>query len=59
MSIFLFLLFTGKKEKNYFDTIAINDVKLAKAVPGEWRYSREEKFQTFEDFQKRKIKYPQ
>ncbi|MEY8761356.1 archaemetzincin [Chryseobacterium tongliaoense] len=54
LSISLFLLSCEKKEKNYFETIAVNDVKLTKAVPGEWRYSREEKFQTFEDFQKMK-----
>ena len=46
-----------KKEKTYSETIAINDVKLPKAKPGDWRYSRDEEFQTFEDFQKlKKIK---
>jgi archaemetzincin len=47
------LLFScAKKYKTYIETIAVNDVKLPKARPGDWRYSRDEKFQTFEDFQK-------
>ncbi|MFZ4931280.1 Zn-dependent protease [Chryseobacterium sp. Mn2064] len=45
-----------KKEKTYFETIAIDDIPLPKPKPGAWRYHHEEKFQTFEDFQKgRKI----
>ncbi|MGH1520082.1 Zn-dependent protease [Chryseobacterium sp. JK1] len=45
-----------KKEKTYFETIAIDDIPLPKPKPGSWRYHHEEKFQTFEDFQKgRKI----
>lgn len=54
-----FLLFFSchKKEKTYIETIALNDVQLPKAKPGDWRYSRDEKFQTFDDFQKlKKIK---
>ncbi|MCS3532600.1 archaemetzincin [Chryseobacterium sp. JUb7] len=40
----------------YFDKISFNDVKLSRPQPGEWRYNRDEKFQTFADFQKtRKI----
>lgn len=41
-----------KKEKSYIETIALNDVQLPKAKPGNWRYSHDEPFQTFEDFQK-------
>lgn len=41
-----------KKEKTYIETVALNDVQLTKAKPGDWRYSRDEPFQTFEDFQK-------
>lgn len=53
----LFLFSCQKKEKTYVETIALNDVQLPKAKPGDWRYSRDEKFQTFEDFQKlKKIK---
>jgi archaemetzincin len=53
----LLFLSCQKKEKTYFETIALNDVKLQKPRPGEWRYSRDEKFQTFTDFQKlKKIK---
>lgn len=54
----IFILFScQKKEKTYFETIAINDVQLKKPRYGEWRYNRNEHFQTFEDFQKlKKIK---
>ncbi|WP_347216307.1 archaemetzincin [Chryseobacterium sp.] len=53
--IFLFFFSCQKKDKNYFETIAINDVKLS-ATPksGSWRYNHDEKFQQFEDFQKSK-----
>ncbi|KFF17040.1 archaemetzincin [Chryseobacterium sp. JM1] len=56
--ITLLLFFScHKKEKTYIETIAVNDVQLPKAKPGDWRYSRDEKFQTFDDFQKlKKIK---
>ncbi|SFN85090.1 archaemetzincin [Chryseobacterium oleae] len=56
--ITLLLFFScHKKEKTYIETIALNDVQLPKAKPGDWRYSRDEKFQTFDDFQKlKKIK---
>jgi archaemetzincin len=47
----LILFSCTKKGKNYVETISVNDVKLPKAKPGDWRYSRDEKFQTFEDFQ--------
>ncbi|MBL1223332.1 Zn-dependent protease [Chryseobacterium sp. L7] len=50
----LLLFSCRKKEKSYIETIAINDVQLPKAKPGGWRYSHDEKFQTFEDFQKLK-----
>ncbi|MBB6372234.1 archaemetzincin [Chryseobacterium shigense] len=53
----LFFFSCQKKEKTYIETIASNDVKLPKAQPGSWRYSHDEKFQTFEDFQRlKKIK---
>lgn len=53
----LFLFSCHKKEKTYVETIALNDVQLPKAKSGSWRYSHDEKFQTFEDFQKlKKIK---
>ncbi|MGN7759687.1 Zn-dependent protease [Chryseobacterium sp. 22532] len=49
----ILLLFScAKKDRTYIETIVVNDVKLPKARPGDWRYSRDEKFQTFEDFQK-------
>jgi len=38
----------------YFVTIKNNDVKLGKAVYGDWLYSRNEKGQTFEQFVKTK-----
>ncbi|MET3038410.1 archaemetzincin [Chryseobacterium sp. NRRL B-14859] len=53
---FLFLFSCRKKEKTYVEAIALNDVKLSHPKPGSWRYSHDEKFQQFEDFQKtRKI----
>jgi archaemetzincin len=54
--ILIFLFSCQEREKSYFEKVALNDVKLSYAKPGEWRYGREEKFQTFTDFQKeRKI----
>lgn len=51
--VFTLFLSCQKKEKTYFETIAINDVKLsAPPKPGSWRYNHDEKFQQFEDFQK-------
>lgn len=41
-----------KKEKSYIERIALNDVRLPKERPGDWRYSQDEKLQTFEDFKK-------
>ncbi|KMQ60393.1 Zn-dependent protease [Chryseobacterium sp. BLS98] len=54
LCLFPILLFfsCNKKERTYIETIALNDVKLPKAKSGDWRYSRNEKFQTFDDFQK-------
>lgn len=52
--IFIFLFSCQKKERSYLETIAINDVKLSDPQPGSWRYSHDEKFQQFEDFQKAK-----
>lgn len=54
LSTFIFLLSCEKKKKNYFQTISLNDIKLSTPKPGEWRYDRDEKFQTFEGFQKMK-----
>ncbi|WP_336961379.1 archaemetzincin [Chryseobacterium contaminans] len=52
---FLFFFSCQKKEKTYFETIAINDIKLsATPQPGSWRYNHDEKFQQFEDFQRSK-----
>jgi archaemetzincin len=53
--LLLLILFScQKKDKNYYEFIALNDVLLPKAQAGDWRYSRKEKFQTFEDFRKKK-----
>lgn len=52
LSIFIFFFSCEKNEKTYFETISLNDVKLSAPQKGEWRYDRNEKFQTFEDFQK-------
>lgn len=57
--IFLFLLACQKRELNYFETIQFNDIKLAKARVGDWRYSHKENFQTFRDFQRSKKIKPQ
>ncbi|KFF08141.1 archaemetzincin [Chryseobacterium luteum] len=57
--LFLILFFFScqKKENTYIETINVNDARLSKAKPGDWRYSRDEEFQTFGDFQRlKKIK---
>jgi len=54
LSVCIFLLSCEKKEKSYFEAISLNDVQLSKPTQGEWRYDRNEKFQTFADFQKMK-----
>lgn len=59
LPLLLFLFSCQKKEKNYYETIALNDVKLPKAQSGDWRYSRDESFQTFSDFQKKKKIIPE
>ncbi|MCJ7934702.1 MAG: archaemetzincin [Chryseobacterium sp.] len=43
-----------KREKTYFEAIAVNDVKLSEPKSGNWRYSHKENVQQFEDFQKSK-----
>lgn len=53
-TLFFFLFSCQKKEKTYFETIALNDVKLTSPKYGSWRYNNDEKFQKFEDFQKEK-----
>ncbi|ANF53080.1 Zn-dependent protease [Chryseobacterium glaciei] len=52
LSILIFFFSCEKKEKTYFETISLNDVRLSAPQQGEWRYDRNEKFQTFGDFQK-------
>ncbi|AZB08737.1 Zn-dependent protease [Chryseobacterium sp. G0162] len=55
--VIVFILFFScqKKNKTYFEAIAINDVKLSTTPkPGSWRYNHDEKFQQFEDFQRSK-----
>ncbi|WP_415325539.1 archaemetzincin [Chryseobacterium sp. MMS23-Vi53] len=59
LSALLFLFSCEKKEKTYFETIALNDIKLSDPQPGTWRYNRTEKFQTFENFQKSKKIIPE
>ncbi|GAA5094695.1 hypothetical protein GCM10023210_26520 [Chryseobacterium ginsengisoli] len=57
--IFIFFFSCQKKEKTYFEVISSNDVKLSNPTPHEWRYTRNEKFQTFENFQKSKKIIPE
>ncbi|WP_284462349.1 archaemetzincin [Chryseobacterium sp.] len=52
--LFIFFFSCQKKDKTYFETIAINDVKLSTPKSGSWRYNHDEKFQQFLDFQKSK-----
>lgn len=55
--ILIFILSCQNKENTYFQSIAVNDVKLSRPHSSEWRYNHKEKFQTFDDFQKlKKIK---
>ncbi|UFH33570.1 archaemetzincin [Chryseobacterium sp. C-71] len=56
-SILVFILSCQNKENTYFQSIAVNDVKLSRPHSSEWRYNHKEKFQTFDDFKKlKKIK---
>jgi archaemetzincin len=56
-SILIFILSCQNKENTYFQSIAVNDVKLSRPHSSEWRYNHKEKFQTFDGFQKlKKIK---
>lgn len=55
--ILIFILSCQNKENTYFQSIAVNDVKLSRPHSSEWRYNHKEKFQPFDDFQKlKKIK---
>lgn len=55
--ILIFIFSCQNKENTYFQSIAVNDVKLSRPHSSEWRYNHKEKFQTFDDFQKlKKIK---
>lgn len=40
----------AKKEISYYDLVSIYDQKLSTPEMGEWRFERNEKFQTFDDF---------
>lgn len=57
-ALFILLFSCQKQKKSYFESIALNDIKLsASPRPGSWLYNHDEHFQTFEDFQKlKKIK---
>ncbi|WP_289665793.1 Zn-dependent protease [Flavobacterium panacagri] len=48
------LLSCQSEKKDYFDSIAENDVKLFPPKPGDWLYSHKEKGQTFDQFTKSK-----
>lgn len=58
VSILILLFSCQKQKKSYYESIALNDIKLSSSpTPGSWRYNHDEHFQTFEDFQKlKKIK---
>ncbi|WPO90385.1 Zn-dependent protease [Chryseobacterium sp. HR92] len=58
VTILILLFSCQKQKKSYFESVALNDIKLsASPRPGSWRYNHDEHFQTFEDFQKlKKIK---
>lgn len=58
VSILILLFSCQKQKKTYYESIALNDIKLSSSPkPGSWRYNHEEHFQTFADFQKlKKIK---
>ena len=56
-ALFILLFSCQKQKKTYFESIALNDIKLSSPKPGSWRYNHDENFQKFEDFQKlKKIK---
>ncbi|CAM2944416.1 Zn-dependent protease [Chryseobacterium flavum] len=58
VSILILLFSCQKQKKTYYESIALNDIKLSSSPkPGSWQYNHEEHFQTFADFQKlKKIK---
>lgn len=57
VTIIILLFSCQKQKKTYYESIALNDIKLPSIKPGSWRYNHDEHFQTFEDFQKlKKIK---
>lgn len=58
VSLFILLFSCQKQKKTYFESIALNDIKLSSSPkPGSWRYNHDEHFQTYNDFQKlKKIK---
>lgn len=60
VTIITLLFSCQKQKKNYYESIAFNDIKLSSSPkPGSWRYNHDEHFQTFEDFQKLKKIKPQ
>ncbi|RXM37821.1 Zn-dependent protease [Chryseobacterium sp. CH21] len=57
VTILILLFSCQKQKKTFYESIALNDIKLSSPKPGSWRYNHNEHFQTFEDFQKlKKIK---
>ena len=52
--ITLVLFSCQKKERNFFDYVSINDIPLENPKPGEWRFNRNEKKQSYEDYSKSK-----
>ncbi|REC48596.1 archaemetzincin [Chryseobacterium pennipullorum] len=56
-TLFILLFSCQKQKKNYYESVASNDIKLSSPQPGSWRYRHDEHFQTYADFQKlKKIK---
>ncbi|SMO96237.1 archaemetzincin [Chryseobacterium rhizoplanae] len=53
-ALFILLFSCQKQKKTYFESIALNDIKLSSPKHGSWRYNHDEKFQQFEDFQQSK-----
>lgn len=50
----IFFLHCKEKNTDYYHIISVNDTKLSEPNAGEWRETRKEKFQTYEDFIKTK-----
>ncbi|MDR6371699.1 archaemetzincin [Chryseobacterium bernardetii] len=54
VSLLILLFSCQKQKKTYYESIALNDIKLSSPKPGSWRSNHDEHFQTYEDFQKSK-----